>query len=84
MAAVTPEEEFRFFAQIIGDAQRTILCEPHRVAEIQDVVNRQGMAGIVTVKASRVCPEGKLLVLDEQAMEASCRQAVSRPIRLHP
>ena len=80
---MSADEEFRFFAQIIGNAQRTILCEPHRVDEIQDVVNRQGMAGILTVKASRVCPPGKLLVIDEQAMEASFRQAASRPIRFH-
>ncbi|WP_432077807.1 hypothetical protein [Streptomyces sp. YPW6] len=80
---MTPEEEVRFFAQIIGDARRTVLCEPHRVAEVQDVVNRLGMAGIVTVQASRVCPEGKLLVIDEQAMEAACRQGASRPIRFH-
>ncbi|MGQ4733452.1 hypothetical protein ACUN3E_38060 [Streptomyces sp. Ju416(a)] len=80
---MTPEEEFRFFAQIIGDAQRTVPCEPHRVAEIQEAVNRLGMAGIVTVKASQVCPEGKLLVIDEQALEASYRQTASRPIRFH-
>ncbi|MFI9618121.1 hypothetical protein ACIG8S_04300 [[Kitasatospora] papulosa] len=78
---MTPDEEARFFAQIIGDARRTILCEPHRVDEIQDVVERLGMAGILTVKASQVCPEGKLLVLDEQAMEATFRQAASRLIR---
>lgn len=78
---MTPDEEARFFAQIIGDAQRTILCEPHRVDEIREAVARFGMAGIVTVKSSRVCPVGKLLVLDEQAMEASLRQAASRPIR---
>ncbi|WP_434744804.1 hypothetical protein [Streptomyces sp. A-14] len=81
---MTPDEEACFYAQIIGDAQRTVLCEPHRVAEIQEAVNQLGMAGIVTVKASRVCPEGKFLVLDEQALEASARQAASRPIRFHP
>ncbi|MFH9765159.1 hypothetical protein ACH4N4_30500 [Streptomyces microflavus] len=80
---MTPDDEARFFAQIIGDAQRTVLCEPHRVTEIQETVSRLGMAGIVTVKASKVCPVGKLLVLDEQALEASLRQAASRPIRLH-
>ncbi|MFF0055659.1 hypothetical protein ACFYRI_14840 [Streptomyces microflavus] len=80
---MTPEEEARFFAQIIGDARRTILCEPHRVDEIQEAVNRMGMAGILTVKASPVCPEGKLLVIDEQALEASARQAASRPIRFY-
>jgi len=81
---MTPEEEARFFAQIIGDAQRTVLCEPHRVEEIRGAVERMGMGDVLTVKASQVCPEGKLLVIDEQALEASARQAASRPIRFHP
>lgn len=78
---MTPDEEASFSAQIIGDAKRTVLCEPHRVDEIREAVERLGMAGILTVKASQVCPKGKLLVIDEQAMEASARQAASRPIR---
>ncbi|MFE5958909.1 hypothetical protein [Streptomyces rubiginosohelvolus] len=78
---MTPDEMTRFFAQIIGDAKRTVLCEPHRVDEIRGAVDRMGAAGILTVKASRVCPEGKLLVIDEQAMEASYHQAASKPIR---
>ncbi|MEV6854737.1 hypothetical protein AB0M89_13120 [Streptomyces microflavus] len=78
---MTPEEEARFFVQIVGDAQRTVLCEPHRVAEIREAVERLDMAGILTVKTSQVCPEGKLLVIDVQALEASARQAASKPIR---
>lgn len=74
---MTADEEDRFFAQIIGDAKRTVLCEPHRVAEVREAVERLGMAGILTLKASRVCPAGKLLVIDEQALEASARQAAS-------
>ena len=81
---MTPDEEARFFAQIIGDAKRTVLCEPHQVDEIRGAVDRMGAADILTVKASQICPVGKLLVLDEQAMEASARQAASRPIRLGP
>lgn len=81
---MTPDEMTRFFAQIIGDAKRTVLCEPHRVDEIRGAVDRMGAAGILTVKASKVCPEGKLLVIDEQALEASARQAASGPIRLRP
>lgn len=80
---MTPDEEARFFAQIIGDAKRTVLCEPHRVEEIRKAVDRMGMGGILTVKSSPVCPEGKLLVIDEQALEASARQAASRPIRFY-
>lgn len=78
---MTPEEEARFFAQIIGDAKRTVLCEPYRADVIREAVERGGMTGILTVRASQVCPEGKLLVIDEQALEATARQAASKPIR---
>ncbi|MFE9850312.1 hypothetical protein ACFYPN_16080 [Streptomyces sp. NPDC005576] len=83
---MTPDEEVRFFAQIIGDARRTIICEPHLVDEIREVVDRAKMAGILTVKTSLACPPGQLVVIDEQAMEAEMNQAASQTIRLrgHP
>ncbi|MEI5032427.1 hypothetical protein RB201_04300 [Streptomyces sp. S1A(2023)] len=77
-----PAEVARFFAQIIGDAKRTILCEPHRVDEIREAVDRADVAGTLTVQASAACPPGNLLVIDDQALEASFRQAASRPIHL--
>jgi hypothetical protein len=75
---VTIEEEIRFWEQIAGDAKRTVLCEPHHVNEIQAAVNERDLAGILTVRASPFCPEGKLLVLDDSAMEASWQQTIQR------
>ena len=72
------EEEIRFWAQIQGDAQRTVICEPHRVDEIRAAVEARGYDAFLTVRASPGCPEGKLLVLDEAAMEASQRQLFQR------
>ncbi|MFJ8798482.1 hypothetical protein [Streptomyces sp. NPDC102487] len=65
-----------FWAQIEGDAKRTVLCEPHMVDEVQAAVEARGFGNLITVRAHRYCPEGKLLIIDEAAMEASHRQMV--------
>ena len=78
-------DEIHFLTQTTIDAQRTLLCEPDRVHAVQAAVDQLGAAATFTVQASPVCPPGKILVLDEQALEASWRQTVqraSRPIRL--
>lgn len=75
---MSPKEEIRFWAQIVGDQQRTIICEPHRIDEIRGAVEQRGYDSFLTVRASPACPEGKLLILDENAMEASQRQLFQR------
>lgn len=67
----------RFWDQIQGDAKRTILCEPHRVDEIQAVIDERGYDHL-TLRASPHCPEGKLLIIDDTAIEASDRQLMQR------
>lgn len=75
---MTLEEELRFAAQTLGDAQRTIICEPHRESEVSAAVELMGLTAILTVRTSEACPSGKLLVLDEQAMQASMNQMFQR------
>jgi len=80
-------DEIRFLLQTHVDAQRTLICEPDRVHAVRAAVDQLGAAAIFTVKDSPVCPPGEILVLDEQAFEASWRQTVQRMahegIRLH-
>lgn len=78
-------DEIRFLLQMHADAQRTLICEPDRVHAVRAAVDQLDAADIFTVKASPVCPPGKILVLDEQALEASWRQTVqgfARGIRM--
>ncbi|WP_369043452.1 hypothetical protein [Streptomyces sp. Midd1] len=65
-----------FWAQIEGDAKRTVFCEPHLVSEVLAAVEQRGYGKLITVRAHQYCPEGKLLIIDEAAMEASHRQMV--------
>lgn len=71
------EDDERFWAQVEGDLKRTVLCEPHRFDEIQAVIDERGYDHL-TLRASQYCPEGKLLVIDDAAMEASERQLIQR------
>lgn len=73
-------DDEKFWQQIEGDARRTVICEPHRVEEIQAAIVERGYDHI-TLRASPACPEGLLLIIDEPALEASGRQAVQRSIR---
>jgi hypothetical protein len=66
-----------FWAQVEGDAKRTVLCEPGRFDEIQAVIDERGYDHI-TLRASPFCPPGRLLVIDDSAMDASWRQTVKR------
>jgi hypothetical protein len=71
-------DEIRFHMQVATDARRTLICEPDRLASVEAAVDQLGAGDIFTVKPSPVCPVGKLLVLDEQALEASWQQTIQR------
>jgi hypothetical protein len=84
---VTLDEELRFYMQTLGDARRILICEPASVDEVRSAVNVLGMAALWTVRSSPCCLPGKLLVIDEPALEASMNQAAQRAakdVRLFP
>lgn len=84
---MTLYEEIKFFAQAIGDAQRTLICEPHREEQVRAAVSSHGLDAVLTVEASPACPSGRLLVLDTPALQAAMSQdfqRAARSIRLHP
>ncbi|MFE7727341.1 hypothetical protein ACFU5D_16300 [Streptomyces anthocyanicus] len=66
--------DIRFYEQLAGDAKRVIYCEPHMTDAVQGVVEAAGDASRFTVRSSPACPVGKLLVVDEQGIEAAMRQ----------
>lgn len=74
-------DDEQFWQQIEGDAKRTVLCEPHRLDEIQAAVQQRDLTDTITVRASPACPPGKLLVLDDSAMEAAWQQTIQRAAR---
>jgi hypothetical protein len=69
------EADEAFWRQVEGDAKRTVLCEPHRFDEFLAIVEARGYDNI-TLRPSPFCPPGRLLVIDDGAIEAGFRQAV--------
>lgn len=80
----TPLDEIAFWNIVLKEAGRTIICEPHLEAQVKAIVDASALAGFLTVHASAACPEGKILVIDEQAIQASINEAMARPIWTGP
>lgn len=76
--------EVQFWAQVMTDAKRTVLCSPDLESRLKGYVDARGMGGLITVVASPGCPDGQLFVVDEQAMRASRNEQLAKPIRLRP
>lgn len=70
-----------FQAIVDAESSRTLIVEPHRHAQIQAAVDGAGANRWMTVLASPACPAGKILVFDEQAMDAGMNEMAARPIR---
>jgi hypothetical protein len=73
--------DIRFHAQIHGDARRTVLCQSSAEEAIREAVDKAGLAHLVKVVATPSCPDGKMLLLGGQAMEASFNAAVQRSVQ---
>ena len=51
--------EIRFYEQVLGDAKRTIYCEPHMAAAVRDAVEAHDAGHLFTVRSTPACPEDK-------------------------
>lgn len=75
-------DEVRFWAQVTGDAKRTVVCSPDMESRVKGWVDARGLGGVLTVKASPVCPDDRVLLVDEQAIDAAFRESVQHgPLR---
>lgn len=68
----------RFLDLVREESKRTILCEPHREHQLRAAVDQEGAAEILTIRPSKVCPVGKLIVIDENALEAGMREVAQQ------
>lgn len=79
--------DIRFYEQVLLDSRRTIVCPPDLAVAVQAVVEQCDAANLFTVCASPACPEGRLILIDEQAqrlvsVRTSCAPRRSPPDRL--
>ncbi|MEV6014757.1 hypothetical protein [Streptomyces sp. NPDC051997] len=68
----------QFFNLVREESKRVIVCEPHREHQVRAAIDQAGAADILTVRPSAACPEGKLIVIDESALEAGLREAAQQ------
>ena len=70
--------EIRFWQQVVGDSKRTVVCSPDLESRCKGYVEARGLGHLITVIASPACPDDRLFVIDEQAMNAE----MSKPFRI--
>jgi len=71
-------DAIQFFHLTREESKRTILCEPHREHQVRAAIDQAGAAGMLTVRPSGACPTDKLIVIDENALEAGLREAAQQ------
>lgn len=85
VAAVSDDAltEQRFWAQVVGDARRTVVCHPDDEARVRAWVGARGLEELITVQVSPYLPAaGQVIVVDTGAVQAEADRP--RPIRLWP
>jgi hypothetical protein len=76
--------EIRLWAQVAGDARRTIVCSPDLESRIKGWLSARDLLGFHTVEVNPYMPDGRIFVVDSGAINAYMAQAMNRPIRVLP
>lgn len=76
--------EVRFWAQVIGDSKRTVICTPDLESRVKGWVDARDMGALIKVIANPACPPNQIFVIDEQAIEANFQQSITKPHRYWP
>ena len=76
--------EVRFWAQVVGDARRTIICPPDLESRIKGWLSARDLLGFHTVEVNEYMPADRIFVVDQGALDAYMAQAMGRPVHLRP
>lgn len=74
--------EVRFWAQVVNDARRTIICSPELESRVKGWLGARDLLGFHTVEVNEYMPDERIFVVDQGALDAYMAQAMNRPIRL--
>lgn len=67
-------DDIRFWAQVMTDSERTVVCPPEYESRLKSMIEARGLSGLLKVLARPECPDDKLIVIDEHAIDASTAQ----------
>ena len=73
--------EVAFWAQIAGDAKRTLICTPEDASRIEMLVADMDVGHIFAVRVSPACPTGQILIVDDPAFEGAHNETMQRMLR---
>jgi hypothetical protein len=76
--------EIKFIMQIIGDAKRRLIVRPEHEAMARAALAVHDPLGLITLDVNPICPEGKMLLIDEPALAASEAQFLTRRVGIQP
>ena len=62
--------DVRFWAQVLADSRRTVLCSPENESRCKGYVDARGLAGLILVQASTMVGDDQLIVIDQGALDA--------------
>lgn len=80
MDKLTPLEQLRLAMRDLEDSKRTVWCNPEWESRIKTMADVRNVGGLFNVVASDACPEDRVYVVDENAMEAQFRQGLQRSL----
>ncbi|XTZ13946.1 hypothetical protein ACQSSU_20830 [Micromonospora echinospora] len=73
-----PLTEVRFWAQVIEESRRTVLCAPGRADEVKALLDRHSMAGMFDVHETPEVRTDQILMLNHNTIRAVTEQAIQR------
>lgn len=73
-----PLTEVSFWAQVLTDAERTVVCSPENESRIKTWVATRGLSGSITVLVSPIVRDDQLIVMDPHAFDAMRAQREQR------
>lgn len=70
------------FAEIAREeSRRVVIARPEDVGRLRWLLDQAGVGDLATVVESPYAPEGRYLVMDQQAIEAGTREAIGKAAR---
>lgn len=68
----------RFHDIVREESKRTIMCRPDQATRLRWHVDQAGLDDVITVVESPYVPDGQVLVIADQTIEAANREALSK------
>lgn len=73
-------DDVRFWAQILEDSRRTLICPPDLESRVKTRIAAMGLDRQFTVMVSPYAPDGAIYLVDLNGMDADTNQSMLRAV----